>query len=93
MVFDNANRSCAFKVGAGGGGAIRDYHLTVGYEPPFGLGFGFWGGFQSRQYNVGGVWESIWWTQPTFPNRGTTYISGSFTGNLLFLFVIIAADA
>ena len=25
---------------------------------------------------------SLWWTQPTFPDRGTTYISRSFAGNL-----------
>ena len=27
----------------------------------------------------------VWWTQPTFPNRGTAYNSRSFAGNLLFV--------
>ena len=29
--------------------------------------------------------DELWWTQPTFPDRGTAYISRSFAGNLLFV--------
>jgi hypothetical protein len=29
--------------------------------------------------------RQIWWTHPTFPDRGTAYNSRSFAGNLLFV--------
>ena len=28
---------------------------------------------------------AVWWTHPTFRNRGTAYNSRSFAGNLLFV--------